>query len=171
MLTLLYLQPLHTGLSRASYRSLTVTLILLQMAKLLAAFGVPALSLAGLKAWGSRVMRATDAHYLLLAAAAASSPPFTGLLVPYVLLSAYGLAFFLSEHHSAHPALARLWAQHGAPAYARMLANQQRVLFFIAQSEIVNAFLAIVMLLFPNRSLMLTMVMWQVRARAATHAQ
>lgn len=108
--------------------------------------------------WAQRVLATSDAHYFILAVAAYANPPVTILLVPYVILAAYGLAYFLSENYYSHP----LWQKHGAQVYQKMLVQQQKALLINAQSEVMLGFQLIVGLLLPGRSPMLLMAVWQV---------
>ncbi|WIA08223.1 hypothetical protein OEZ85_007671 [Tetradesmus obliquus] len=158
LLALLYLQPLRLGLSSWAYLRLTVTLVASQALKLHSAFGMPGFNLAAAKAWWGRVNRTTDAHYFLLAVAAVINRPFTYLLVPFLVLAVYQLAFFLSEHHSSHP----LWQQHGAKAYQWLLQRKQQALQVTAQVEIMNGFTLLALLLTPGRQPVLMLMVWQV---------
>lgn len=108
--------------------------------------------------WARRVLATSDAHYFILAVAAYVNPPVTALLVPYVVLAAYGLAYFLAQNHSSHP----LWQKHGAAVYQKMVVQQQHALQINAQAEIMLGFQLLIGLLFPGRSPMLLMAVWHV---------
>lgn len=90
--------------------------------------------------------------------AAVINRPFTYLLVPFLVLAVYQLAFFLSEHHSSHP----LWQQHGAKAYQWLLQRKQQALQVTAQVEIMNGFTLLALLLTPGRQPVLMLMVWQV---------
>lgn len=120
--------------------------------------GPAAWNLAAIMTWAQRVLTTSDAHYLILALAAYLNPPVTALLVPYVVLAAYGLADFVSQHCSSHP----MWQKYGEPMHQKMLAYYQKALQFNAQSEVLLGFQLIVGLLFPGRAPMLLMAVWQV---------
>jgi hypothetical protein len=84
--------------------------------------------------------------------------PFTYLLVPYLVLAVYQLAFFISEHHSSHP----LWQQHGEKAYQWLVQHKQQALLLNAQTEIMNGFTLLAMLILPGRRPLLMLMVWQV---------
>eukprot|EP00878_Enallax_costatus_P034656 GHUV01038443.1.p1 GENE.GHUV01038443.1~~GHUV01038443.1.p1 ORF type:complete len:206 (+),score=41.21 GHUV01038443.1:184-801(+) len=120
--------------------------------------GPAAWNTAAITAWAQRVLVTSDAHYLILAVAAYVNPPVTLLLVPYIVLAAYGLADFVSQQYGSHP----IWQRYGAPLHQKMLAYYQKALQFNAQSEIMLGFQLIVGLLFPGRAPLLLMAVWQV---------
>eukprot|EP00878_Enallax_costatus_P015715 GHUV01016466.1.p1 GENE.GHUV01016466.1~~GHUV01016466.1.p1 ORF type:complete len:338 (+),score=109.49 GHUV01016466.1:456-1469(+) len=159
LLALLYLQPLNRGVSAWAYKRLAMTLVILQGYKVYGANGGPAAwNTAAITAWAQRVLVTSDAHYLILAVAAYVNPPVTLLLVPYIVLAAYGLADFVSQQYGSHP----IWQRYGAPLHQKMLAYYQKALQFNAQSEIMLGFQLIVGLLFPGRAPLLLMAVWQV---------
>ncbi|KAF6258106.1 hypothetical protein COO60DRAFT_1701483 [Scenedesmus sp. NREL 46B-D3] len=159
VLAVVYLQPLKPELSSWAYRRLTVALAASQALKLHTAFGMPnGFNLAALKAWWARVQRTSDAHYFLLAVAALVSAPHTYLLLPFLVLAVYQLAFFLSEHCSNRP----LWQQHGEKAYQWLVQHKQQALLLNAQTEIMNGFTLLVSLILPSRRPLLMLMVWQV---------
>lgn len=158
LFSVIYLQPLRPSLSYWAYSKLMIMLLASQALKIHTAQGLPhSWTLEGIKQWLMRILPTSDAQYFLLALAAAGNKPVMALLPPFVVLSAYSLAHFLSEAFANHP----LWRQHGAPLYAKMRAKQQAALAFNAQSEIMLGFLLLVGLLLPGRAPMLCFLSWQ----------
>lgn len=95
---------------------------------------------------------------LCFCAAAFINPPYTYVLVPFVVLAVYQLAYFLYEHHSSHP----LWQQYGQQVHQWLVSKQQQALLFNAQSEIMCGFSLIFGLLFPTRRLVLMFAVWHI---------
>jgi hypothetical protein len=90
--------------------------------------------------------------------AALVNAPFTYILVPFLVLAVYQLAFFFSENFSHHP----LWQQHGGKAYTWLVQHKQQALLLIAQTEIMNGFTLLATLILPSRRPLLMLMVWQV---------
>eukprot|EP00775_Hariotina_reticulata_P011722 gene11722-11866_t len=157
VLTVMYLQPFQPVLSSWSYHTLFTAIIALQMLKLHQSYGLPgAWNLSSISVWARPLLTSSDAHYLILAVGARLSSPVTAALPSFFVLALYSVAFFLSEHYSHHP----LWRRQGAKFYQLMMKYQQHALLFNAQNEIMLGFMMLVMVLMPQRQVVLLMVVW-----------
>jgi len=153
VLSILYILPiLPLSLSTRAYRlSLILCLAshLLQFAKQSGSFP---LNLQGLQQFAARALPSQHFTYAITALMFISNPPVTVLLLPYVVLAAYGVSAYCAAHFATHP----LWQQKGARVHDYLIANRVKALSLNAQFEVSLGFNMLVLLFTQNRNFILT---------------
>ncbi|KAI8474982.1 MAG: hypothetical protein J3K34DRAFT_517830 [Monoraphidium minutum] len=155
--TVLYLLPLFPALSGRAYRVALLLCFVTHLAYLTKQVGPLPAGLQALQQWAVRALPSTHFSYAVTALMFLTGAPVSAVLPPFAILALYSATSHAAARHAGHP----LWASRGAALHAYLTANRQKALHLAAQLEISLGVTMVVKLLFPGRSFILTLFVWQ----------
>jgi hypothetical protein len=120
-------------------------------------YGSPSLAhgVAGLQQWAVRALPSQHFAHAITAVMFLPQAPLAAVLPPYVIAAAYGASNYAAAHLAGQP----LWQSYGARAHAALIRNRQKALLLSAQFEVSLGFYLIVLLLTPQRAVLVTYFM------------